>query len=240
MRASFLLSVFAFAVLASSCGTRQEAASRSAAAQPVAPATNATNGFSGPWGVDIAQPEPKPGALPLAKQLAVFAGARQAADDLGFSEKTPPDMASGKELFSQSRLLLPEGALEGQQLFGVPTANGWVCPYFVYPDDGSLGDSGPCWFSLRDGIAFSLEGEGSIYRLYGVVANDVRSVSIVAGDRPYESQMGSNAFAFEMKSNAVCPADIDGLLVQRKDGSTSTVELRSVAPPLSREQFGCR
>src|SRR5439155_501926 len=123
MRASFLLSVFAFAVLASSCGTRQEAASRSAAAQPVAPTTNATNNFSGPWGVDIAQPEPKPGALPLTKQLTVFTKTRQTTNDLDFSEKTPPNIASKKELFSQSQLLLPEKTLENQQLFGIPTAN---------------------------------------------------------------------------------------------------------------------
>jgi hypothetical protein len=85
-----------------------------------------------------------------------------------------------------------------------------------------------------------MEGEGSIYRLYGVAANDVESVSVVARDRQYQAEMGSNAFDFVMKSNAVCPTDIDRLLVQRKDGGASKIELSSVAPPLRREQFGCR
>lgn len=239
MRAVSVSAAVAVLLLASSCGARQEATrERPAATQPVQTETNA---LSSSWGVDIVQPQPGPGAVPLAKQLAVFAAARAVADKLSFSEETSPDMASGKELFSQSRLLLPEGPIQGQQLFGVPTAKGWVCPYFVYPDgDEWDAEGGPCWFSLLDGIAFSMEGEGSVYRLYGVVANDVKSVSVVAGDRPYRAQMGRNAFAFEMKSNAVCPADIDRLLVQRKDGGASKIELSSVAPPLRREQFGCR
>jgi len=199
-----------------------------------------TTAFSSPWGVDIAQPEPEPGAAPLAEQLAVFAGARDASDKLGFSEETPPDMASGKELFSQSRLLLPQGPIYGEQLFGVPTAKGWVCPYLLPPDGGEWdAGGGSCWYALRDGISFDMEGEGSVYRLYGVVANDVKSVSIVAGDRSYSAQMGRNAFAFEMKSNAVCPADIDRLLIQRSDGSTNKLELSTVAPHLRREEFGC-
>src|SRR5439155_7342870 len=133
MRASLPLAGLAVLLLGSSCGVQQKAASQGSTTRTDATVTTA---FSSPWGVDIAQPEPEPGAAPLAEQLAVFAGARDASDKLGFSEETPPDMASGKELFSQSRLLLPQGPIYGEQLFGVPTAKGWVCPYLLPPDGG--------------------------------------------------------------------------------------------------------
>ena len=151
------------------------------------------------------------------------------------------DTAEGAELTRESRLLIGTFGADRIQMFGVPTANGWVCPQFVY-SDGEEGDGGPCFSALRDGVSFSIEGDDGLYRVYGVAADDVRGVTVVTGTRRFAADMGRNGFVFETRPATVCPTEIKQLVVTTEDGRNSTIDLAEVSSlsAASESELGCR
>jgi hypothetical protein len=200
--------------------------------------TLATDSMRG-WGVDAGEAERKPGEPSLVEQLGVFREKRTARDE--FAPCCPgvggPDSAEGDEVFGKSRLLFDANDF----IYGVPTTKGWVCPHFASPD-GEEGDGGPCWASLRDRVSFSLQGDVGFYRLYGVVADDVSHVIVVTRDEKLEADMGRNSFVFGAKTAAVCPTDLEQLLLVRQSGEHTSVDIRSRTSlsEADRSAFGCR
>jgi hypothetical protein len=221
-----------------SCGTAQGPGSEVSAVVD----TSTIARYGGPWGVDITEAPRQTGEPTLVEQLGVFRQKRLQKD--AFDPMVPDsrsDSVEGKEIYGQSRLFTTSNGPDDIVVFGVPTENGWVCPHFVYTD-GEETESGPCWSTLRRGVGFSLEGDGSFYRLYGVAADDVLGVDVVAAGNRFHADMGRNSFVFGAKTVAVCPTDIDRLVIEHKGGTTSEIELASVSSihKLSGTIFGCR
>jgi hypothetical protein len=234
MRAATCFAFVAVVVSATACGAER--------ASPGAGQTSTSTDTASSWGVSINEP-PRSGSEPeLVRQLRVFGEKRTAADT--FVSMVPPadgsDTAEGAELTRESRILIGTFGAERIQMFGVPTANGWVCPQFVY-SDGEEGDGGPCFSTLRDGVSFAIDGDDSLYRVYGVAADDVRGVTVVTGTSRFAAEMGRNSFVFETSPAVVCPTEIKQLAVTREDGRTSTIDLADVSslPAASGAELGC-
>lgn len=194
------------------------------------------------WGTDMPGPEVDSRHVSLAKQLAAFARPRRSTD--GFVHDTldrGSDSAEGQEKPSASRRLLSDLGPGGLTLFGVPTDRGWVCTYLIDEETFEEVDGGTCEDTLVGGFGLDLSGEGTFYRLYGVVANDIEHVSVSADGLRYPAQIGENGFYFETKTTLICPVDIDFLIIERKNGSSEQLDFRRLADfgKSPRESFGC-
>jgi hypothetical protein len=198
----------------------------------------------GSWGMEMAAPELTDRKVSLAGDLAAFGRPRRAADDFEHEAVDfADDSAEGDELPGSSRLLLGHLGMHDLALYGVPTRRGWVCIYLVYEDFEEYG-GGTCANGLVGGFGLKLEGDGTYYQLYGVVADDIRDASLLVTDgRDHPVRVGGNGFYFEARTTSVCPVDIEYLLGEYKSGKTFEIAFAKLAPPLAstrRETFGCR
>jgi hypothetical protein len=250
MGAPVLVVAFLICVLsAAGCG----AESNKPQAESVAATTSSKSLVElGAWGVDMAEPE-LDGPVNLASELAVFSQPRMPQDTFPTEVvRLEGDTAEGRELAGESRLLIAGVAKErvdelGEEvlsLYAVPTDRGWVCAYVAYEDLGDFADgaAGGCEPGLVHGFGLELHGDGPFYRLYGVVDDGIKRVSLRVGDRLLPAHVGSNGLYFDARTTDVCPVDIEHLVVERADGRTTEVPWRELAPSFagaSRESFGC-
>ena len=209
---------------------------------------------SGGWGVEMAETALPGERVSLADDLAVFARPPRPEDEFpGITADVRADTAEGSELPARSRLLLRGVAKEsfddiGDQtlsLYALPTENGWVCAYVLYEDLGDFADgaAGACEHGLIHGFGLEMQGDGRFYRLYGVVEDGIQRVSLRVGDRLIPTRVGSNGFYFHARTTDVCPVDIEHLVVERVDGSSTTVSWSLLAPTFvgaNRDSYGCR
>jgi hypothetical protein len=247
MRVGFLLSV----MLLAGCGAQGDAPH---AESGVVETTSESPAELGAWGVDMAEPPYSDRQVSLADELAVFSRPRRPEDEYPglVADDMRADTVEGRELAARSRLLLRGVAKErfddvGEQqlsLYAVPTENGWVCAYVLYEELGDLADgmSGACEPGLVHGLGLELQGVGPFYRLYGVVEDGIEHVSLRVGKRLLPMRVGSNGIYFHARTTDVCPVDIEHLVVEHADGSTTEVPWSELAPTFvgaGRESFGC-
>ena len=205
------------------------------------------------WSLSEGQDQPPTGP-PTASKLAVFQEPEQPSDSFASSgseddwvaEGTSERFRPGHELFARARLLVPAAYAEGFRLFGVPTEKGWVCLHRVDPRDREGSGSGMCSRGLDDGIEYAMSGSQSLWAVYGLIADDVRAVKVVADGQPWPAVMGRSGFVFEAHPAKICPLEIESLILERVKGQSDEVEVLAPGPDETDQQdeaassFGCR
>src|SRR5262245_58422083 len=241
---------------AAGCGSGETDAADAEPTVEAAP-TTVPEGDDGPheavaWGVMRGQ-EPHPTEPATAAKLAAFAEPTKPSDSFSGTQAPsdldkgmPEGLRSGRELFARSRLLIPAADAEGFRLYGVPTENGWVCLHLLEPSEPLEGTSvGGCTRNLTEGIDYAMSGNGDSFRVYGLVADDVSGVEILANGKPYPAILGRNAFFFQADPKEVCPTELTALLVEGDKGPGHELEVYAPSGAESDEAerekyFGCR
>jgi hypothetical protein len=118
-------------------------------------------------------------------------------------------------LKDDARLLLAGAGLDGEDLVGAPTTDGAVC-VAIFPDG-----SGACGKWMEFGLQVNGEQRNGKMFVYGLVADEVQRVEVVAsGDRRH-ARMGENAYACELPGGA----ELEELTLRLADGAVETVQL---------------
>jgi hypothetical protein len=138
-------------------------------------------------------------------------------DEVGVSAALLP----GAALKSHARTLVTGGS--GLRLVGAPTSKGRVCAVLMSRSDVLV--SGGCVEAFTDTLPVShlvttLAGEPAI--VTGLVADDVKSVAIVANGVENQARLRNNAFVFQLASAGVAPTAIRASLV---NGSTVAIDI---------------
>jgi hypothetical protein len=216
-------------------------------AEEPSPDTDEADTYASVWWIVVDQAQPGSGP-PLAEELAVFQEHAKPSDAFPSSDgkegwdddSVPEKLRPGKELFSQARLLLAGAGAERFELFGVPTEKGWVCLYLTAADDATGRGGGGCISTLPDGVNFSMAGTRRVYDVFGVIANDVRGVRVVAGKRSEQAVLGRNAFFLQADPKEICPTEIEFLILEKAKGETQKVSLNSEGTAADRDaSLGC-
>jgi hypothetical protein len=253
VRASFAFGAVVLLLTAAGCGTSKQTAgsddSPTNTAAQKSPPADEQRGFA--WSRSMAGDElPSTDELPLVKQLAVFETQVEPTDALPqppiedpFSDDDLPEKyRPGRVLSSQSRHLLSEEEPRRLSLFAAPSEKGWVCAYLIDPKDELSGVSGECIHGLlSERVFFWMSGTESRYEVYGLAANDVRRVLVVAKGERHPAVVGRNGFLFEARPTDICPTDIDYLVVEGK-GWTHKITLAEPGAPSELEpdvDYGC-
>jgi hypothetical protein len=222
VRATAALSLLGPLLVVGGCGSStgvgagEEDTPTMTAEEPSPDSEDGGGGYTSSWWMADGQPQPGSGPPP-AKELAVFQEPAKPSDEFpssagedGFDyDGVPEKYRPGKELFSQARLLLAGAGAERVDLFGVPTEKGWVCLHLVASSDAMAGGGGTCIPALSEGVAFSMSGTPAAYDVFGVIANEVRGVRIVAGKRSEQAVLGRNAFFVQADPKEICPTEIE-------------------------------
>lgn len=207
---------------------------------------NASDSYTTSWWMVGGHAEPGSGPPP-AKALAVFQEPATSSDALPSTadedglhdDGVPEKYRPGRELHSQSRLLLTDAGAESFDLFGVPTEKGWVCIHLVATEDAMGSGQGTCIPALAESVAYSMGGTPAAYEVFGLIANDVRGVRVVSGKRSERAVVGRNAFFFQADPKAICPTEIEALILEKAKGPTEKVSLELERTSSDRASFGC-
>lgn len=189
---------------------------------------------------------------PTAAKLAAFQEPAKPSDSFASSDSenswdmpgTPEKFQPGREQFARARLLVPAPDAGGLSFFGVPTDKGWVCLHLVEPDDPEGVASETCSRELTEGVDWVMGGSESQFQVYGLIADDVRGVDVVAKGTPWPAVVGRNAFIFQAHPKKICPTEIEALILERAKGQRDEIEVYSPAPEeadqMDASAFGCR
>jgi hypothetical protein len=194
----------------------------------------------------------RPTGPPTASKLAVFHEPAKPSDSFGSSdsenswdfEGTPEKFQPGHEQFARARLLVPAAYGDGLSFFGVPTDKGWVCLHLVEEDDPEESVGGTCSRDLTGGIDYLMGGTQESFEVYGLIADDVRRVDVVANGTSWPAVVGRNAFIFQAHPQKICPTEIESLILERAKGQRDEIEVYSPGPEeadrMDDSSFGCR
>jgi len=257
VRAPAVLLALALLLVVAACnsspraGAEGEDSGTSTAADPV-PSSDEDGSDAYAYGWWTVNPQADPGAEPLTKQLDVFREKAQPSDlfpgdrsdDPWGYEDVPEKFRPGSQIYSEARLLLPDAGVEKHDFFGVPSKKGWVCMHLLDPNDPLGAGSGTCINALTDGIVFVMVGTQSRYEVYGLAANEIHRIRIVAGQKSRDAVMGRNAFFLQADPKEICPTEIDFLVLEKEKGQREKVPLDEPGfdetPEPGDESFGCR
>ena len=118
-------------------------------------------------------------------------------------------------LKDDARLLLAGAGLEGGDLVGAPTTNSEVCVAILPRESGSCGK----WLDF--GLQVNGEQRAGRLLVYGVVADEVQGVEVVASGHRRHARMGENAYACELPGGA----ELEEVILRLADGAVETVQL---------------
>jgi hypothetical protein len=118
-------------------------------------------------------------------------------------------------LKDDARLLLVGAGLAGGDLVGAPTTDGQVC-VAILP-----GESGSCGKWLDFGLQVNGEQRAGRMLVYGLVADQVQGVEVMASGDRRNARMGENAYACEVPG----AAELQELVLRLASGSVKRVRL---------------
>jgi hypothetical protein len=118
-------------------------------------------------------------------------------------------------LKDDARLLLAGAGLAGGDLVGAPTTDGQVCVAILPRESGSCGK----WLDF--GLQVNGEQRAGRLLVYGLVADEVQGVEVVASGDRRSARMGENAYACEHPGGA----ELEELTLRLADGAVETVQL---------------
>jgi hypothetical protein len=85
-----------------------------------------------------------------------------------------------------------------------------------------------------------MSGTPAAYDVFGVIANEVRGVRIVAGKRSELAVLGRNAFFVQADPKEICPTEIESLILEKAKGQSQNVSLNSEGTAADRDaSLGC-
>ena len=175
-------------------------------------------------------------SAPLASSLGVFLRPATSSDtapgaiaselqDLTGSASAAASTSLGSVDSSQMRRLVESG---GTSIYAAPTDTGAVCFAITNGpagcDDSSNFADGP----MSVGVFDAALGSGTPMAVYGVIENDVRSVTVTdSGGNVVKATVGGNAFVAQLSDGSTWPTVVSGTLA---NGSKVTVALAKPAP----------
>jgi hypothetical protein len=118
-------------------------------------------------------------------------------------------------LKDDARLLLGGAGLDGEDLVGAPTTDGAVCVAIV------PGGSGSCGKWMDFGLQVNGEQRDGRMLVYGLVADEVQGVEVVASGHRRHARMGENAYACELPGGA----ELEEVVLRLAGGTVETVRL---------------
>jgi len=173
----------------------------------------------------------------LSERLHAFARPQVASDRLSpplaaeargltdGADEVDESLRPGTLLLDRSRLLLANLGVRKKAFFGFPTSKGKVCILITGGPAGCAEDLDPGSVSWGEFDPDRLV-DGVPMAVYGLAADDVVRVEVVAGGERHLARLANNAFFYE-PADPAAPAP-EGLVVTRADGSETTI---SIPPP---------
>lgn len=122
----------------------------------------------------------------------------------------------GIPVYDDTRLIM--GTTE-RGIYALPTTAEAVC-LGSFPDGGgSCGPPGP------HGVCINWEGpdDGSPFRLYGIVGDEVSSIEARVDGRPLEAELGENGFCLELERGG--DHQVQEVILHLHDGATRVLPL---------------
>jgi hypothetical protein len=125
----------------------------------------------------------------------------------------------GNVVEAEGRLLLAGLGGEVDMLYAAPTDNDCIA-HALLPNGGS-----GCAAPGPDGLHMGWDQtEAGDLVVFGLVADQIESVDFVIGEMTHEAPMGENAFGLRLERAR--EADLERVVLHRRDGTTSEIELR--------------
>jgi hypothetical protein len=125
----------------------------------------------------------------------------------------------GNVVESEGRLLLAGLGGEEDMLYAAPTDNDCIAHALLPNGGGGCAAPGP------DGLHLGWDQtEARDLVVFGLVADPIESVDVVIGGKTHAAHMGENAFGLRLEQTH--EADLERVVLHRRDGSTNAIELR--------------
>jgi hypothetical protein len=162
-------------------------------------------------------------AVPVRELYGVFARPRTDADRDAerVAEVAWSGIDWGGEIcLAEGRVLLAGLGADDDYLYAAPLGSGRLVVAVLPNGGGGSGRPGP------DGLLMlGSQRETGDLVVHGVVADAIESVDLVVAGATHQARMGENAFGLRLEHTH--EADVDRLVLHRRDGTTNEIELAS-------------
>ena len=156
---------------------------------------------------------------PRADDLEAQQRARDDAllDSVGDHRASGATASIGRPLYDDTRLVLGN---VGRGVYALPTTKGAVCVGAFPNGGGGCATLGPHGLS----VDYDDAADGLPFRLYGLVADEVRRVDVVLDGVTRQANLGENGYGLELADARW--QQLHNLVLHLRSGATETVPLR--------------
>jgi hypothetical protein len=153
-----------------------------------------------------------------AREGALYFALPEPSRPPSISEEDWHSARLGNVVEAEGRLLLAGIGAEGDMLYAAPTDNDCIALALLPGGSGGCAAPGP------DGLELGWhQDETGGLTVFGLVADAVQGVEVVVAGTTHQARMGENAFGLHLERTH--EADMERVVLHRRDGTTNGVEL---------------